>query len=466
MQRVIYCLLIILLISLSLPSATQAAIVITNVSVSNIVNKSAMLRWRTANEWTRGIVYYGLQADNLDKNAIYSAYQEDHETALIGLEVDKTYYYLILATNQSNQSTQSFIQSFSTTGMKSTIKPSFNIVELVQAVYDVALVRWETDSETRATVQYGKNQDSLNLTAGYGAYEKTHFLSIGSLEPDRYYLRIEAEDRDGNKEYSKLIVFNAYNAPNPKPDLQITNVEPQNYDPQLIFTDRAVIKWQTNYAAKGTIYYGTAPDRLDKSINTASYYPQTAQRVIITDLLPQTTYYYKIKAHTSFYSKEAETKVMSFSTSKEAAAPVTTTLDSDGDTLSDEFELQIGTNPFKSDTDGDGFPDGIEVRNGYNPNGPGKVKGNVYKYGQMRLPLALEQKLAIELKQELQKSIGQLKIASKDWSNFVNAYVYGSYPVKVLAKAAVKYQKQIISPTQSWNDWQKSSTYLNYIDKK
>ena len=41
--------------------------------------------------------------------------------------------------------------------------------------------------------------------------------------------------------------------------------------------------------------------------------------------------------------------------------------DSDGDGLTDQEEVGIGTDPFNSDTDNDGMPDGWEVRFGLNP---------------------------------------------------------------------------------------------------
>jgi hypothetical protein len=48
--------------------------------------------------------------------------------------------------------------------------------------------------------------------------------------------------------------------------------------------------------------------------------------------------------------------------------------DTDGDGLTDYQEVCIyGTNPLKADTDGDSYLDGAEVKNGYNPNGPGKL---------------------------------------------------------------------------------------------
>jgi hypothetical protein len=42
-------------------------------------------------------------------------------------------------------------------------------------------------------------------------------------------------------------------------------------------------------------------------------------------------------------------------------------IDTDGDGLSDDWELKFHTNPSNPDTDGDGFKDGQEVDWGYNP---------------------------------------------------------------------------------------------------
>jgi gliding motility-associated-like protein len=46
------------------------------------------------------------------------------------------------------------------------------------------------------------------------------------------------------------------------------------------------------------------------------------------------------------------------------------TIDSDGDGLTDQEEINIGTDPTNPDTDGDGIPDGQEVANGSNPLDP------------------------------------------------------------------------------------------------
>jgi hypothetical protein len=80
----------------------------------------------------------------------------------------------------------------------------------------------------------------------------------------------------------------------------------------------------------------------------------------------------------------------------EIPEPIASPVDTDKDGLTDQEEIQLGTNinsvdsdrdglfdreevkvyktnPLEQDTDGDTYLDGAEVRGGYNPNGPGKL---------------------------------------------------------------------------------------------
>lgn len=48
-------------------------------------------------------------------------------------------------------------------------------------------------------------------------------------------------------------------------------------------------------------------------------------------------------------------------------------IDSDGDTISDQIELTVyGTNPNQKDTDCDGYDDNVEIASGYSPHSAGK----------------------------------------------------------------------------------------------
>lgn len=58
-------------------------------------------------------------------------------------------------------------------------------------------------------------------------------------------------------------------------------------------------------------------------------------------------------------------------------------VDSDGDGLSDAQEILIGTDPFNPDTDGDGFSDGVEVASGSDPLDPNCTPLNCKPSGQV-----------------------------------------------------------------------------------
>ena len=53
--------------------------------------------------------------------------------------------------------------------------------------------------------------------------------------------------------------------------------------------------------------------------------------------------------------------------------PLTSTLDSDGDGLTDIEEILFQTNSSLPDTDNDGYIDGLELAKGYNPTGEGTL---------------------------------------------------------------------------------------------
>ena len=73
-------------------------------------------------------------------------------------------------------------------------------------------------------------------------------------------------------------------------------------------------------------------------------------------LAQNTTYYYTVFARSSDNTCSAGVSVSA-----------TTDLDSDGDGITDEAEIEMGTDPYDSDTDDDGISDGDEVAQGTDP---------------------------------------------------------------------------------------------------
>jgi YD repeat-containing protein len=78
-----------------------------------------------------------------------------------------------------------------------------------------------------------------------------------------------------------------------------------------------------------------------------------------------------------------------------AGASGDSSLDSDGDGLTDAQELLIGTDPFNPDTDGDGYPDGLEVALGSDPLDPHSVP-DIRPPAVIIFPLDLESPARVE----------------------------------------------------------------------
>lgn len=108
--------------------------------------------------------------------------------------------------------------------------------------------------------------------------------------------------------------------------------------------------------------------------------------------------------------------------------------DSDGDGLSDEFEVLIGTDLSNPDSDGDGFLDGAEYQLGYDPLNPGAADKIVYSDARKAKPKKTEI-YYVERVTTVTLPTGQLgiKIEGKGLPNsFVTIYIYS--PIIMVTK--------------------------------
>lgn len=109
--------------------------------------------------------------------------------------------------------------------------------------------------------------------------------------------------------------------------------------------------------------------------------------------------------------------------------------DSDGDGLSDEGEIKVGTNPFNPDSDGDGFLDRTELETGYNPLKAGPADKIIYQDPRKVLPKKAEI-YRVEKVEKVILATGEmgLKFTGKALPNsFVTIYIF-SHPIVVVVK--------------------------------
>ncbi|HRY36861.1 MAG TPA: L,D-transpeptidase [Candidatus Magasanikbacteria bacterium] len=126
-------------------------------------------------------------------------------------------------------------------------------------------------------------------------------------------------------------------------------------------------------------------------------------------------------------------------------------LDTDMDGLSDELELQLGTDIQNKDSDNDGYDDGLEVENGYNP-----LKGEADK----SLPRHVE---VDKNTQQLKWFLNNVQVGKAPVSTGVVGMDTPNGEFKILRKRpTVNYQGRTYNyPNTKWNLEFKKSFYLH-----
>lgn len=90
----------------------------------------------------------------------------------------------------------------------------------------------------------------------------------------------------------------------------------------------------------------------------------------------------------------------------------------------------------------------------------------IYAYGKARVSAEEESRQAQELREKLIREFPgkSLKIDSRNWDFLVRAYVYGGYPVKAIARAAM-FGGKTVHREILWKEWRKTKEYQEYIQK-
>lgn len=472
-KNIIILTILAMLVSYTSPLLAQTYM--SNIELYDMQNGQAKLRWDTT-EATQAMVYWGEIENSLDRFHYYTEFDSQHLITIYGLQKDVTYYFKIIAINRGGARTESFVQTFSTKDMVDTVQPEFREREIIQTTRDAAVISWTTNEETKADVYYGTLLYDLNKKAGHG-FAKYHELIVEKLDYGyTYYVKIIAEDRAGNKN----ILFMDFKAAGPfamgkEAELKIYNIEPQSFDAELIDSNAATIMWRTNLAAKAKIHYGTESGKYNKHLELNDNKRGLEHEIVLADLEPNTTYYYKVEAHDSLYRKREESREMSLRTSvfsnptPQVLGTQTASeyIDSDADSLSDGYEYSIGTDPFNADSDGDGYNDGSEMKHGWDPNVAGSTLGTrlqASNYFKPKRDYAYRVEKDRELGLYVRGRLGQVSVSPTNWRILSDAYIYGGYPAEAIVQA-IRFGGKTVHPSIEWSAWQGSSQYVEYINK-
>ncbi len=442
-------LILMLLLGLILPLFVGAEVVISNIKVFNPRNGMINLSWNTT-EPSKARIYYGLNPDNLNMSMGYGVFDYIHESVLTGLVKNKNYYYKIVAESQDGRLIETFIQTFSTKNMLDTYKPTILNHKVLQNTNNAVAIEWNTDEITKSKIVYNIIDDSRKITVNQGSYTNHHVLYLYKLKPDEHYAaEITAIDKDKNIQ-TKYIVFKTSSGTQVATTVKINNIKPLQLDLNRISDTTALLSWSSNYVSLSTIYYGTKPTSLNKKI-VASATPKYDHEILLTNLLPNTTYYYKIVVEKGLYNKRAEATGHSFMTLPKQKA-VTAKPQVAGDKIYSSA----------MDSDYDGYSDQEEVDHKYNPYGYGRTISEVLL--RLNNPGSLESKQSAYLKNWLKNNLGAYSIGARDWAVLVNAYTYSGYSEQAI-KQSIRFGGKTVHPSIPFAKWQYTSDYITYINR-
>ena len=286
---------------------------ISDIQTFEVTGNSAKISWKT-NRLADGLVEFG-------KNTNYTNYIKQagpstqyHEVTLGGLKQQTKYYLRIKSIDAYGQEIISFGHSFKTGKTIDDTPPVISNVRLQYVTDTTAVISWQTNEYATTLVYYSYQSDK----AGYkwskkGSSGTDHVVIIKSLKPMTYYkFEVRSQDKSKNWAYGGNGKFSTTEKSNAEATkLKILNLKPIAPGDTPITHDTAIIEWQVNKLATGTVSYGTS-ERYKKKMSASGY--DTNFKLQLRDLQPSTTYHYQVSSK-DIFGKSAVSNDMTFVTS-------------------------------------------------------------------------------------------------------------------------------------------------------
>lgn len=318
MKKIITTTIIILL--LVFPYIANASslfiepLIIKNVSVETFDNK-AIIEWDTNREASARI-HFGKTEDY--GRFIASGLKKDvnHKLTLPELEPETVYHFKIISVDAYVMVATTNDLTFKTEKDDDTTAPIITNVQTPYITGTTATITWQTNKKANSKVFFGHTVD-YNKSAGSGHLVTEHQVTLRGLNPASFYhFTVEsASKRWGTAaRYHDLTFRTTLSKAAENLEFKITNIEPIDSNSPAIVSKSATISWKTNKLASGRVNYGTS-HRFRKRIDQPK--PDSFEhKIILTDLEPQTAYYFKI-ASKDIFGKYIETREHSFTTKPE-----------------------------------------------------------------------------------------------------------------------------------------------------
>ncbi len=171
-----------------------------------------------------------------------------------------------------------------------------------------AVITWSTNRPTETRVFYGTDANNLNLIAEFPSHTPgtAHRVDISNLHPNTtYYFQVDLGQPGTVSPNQPMLSFRTVGpgaqAVHQQQPTQVSGAAESapvgariTQGPSIQYADdhSAVVSWSTNESAPTIVYYGTDPQNLGHTAESAG--GTTFHRIHLSGLAPDTTYYFLV----------------------------------------------------------------------------------------------------------------------------------------------------------------------------
>jgi hypothetical protein len=172
----------------------ETAPVISNLTVKNITNQSAIISWKT-DDLSNYTIKYGTSL-SLGNTISSSSFGNDFNVLLSGLIDNTTYYYNLTACNKFNYCTSTTTNNFKTLKTPDMSAPVLSGLN-VNITNQSARITFNTDDNSNVSFRWGNTTTLGNLITN-SSYSTSHIIDLNNLkEKTTYYYNITLCNSDG-----------------------------------------------------------------------------------------------------------------------------------------------------------------------------------------------------------------------------------------------------------------------------
>ena len=264
---------------------TQFPVILSGPTISAKTHDTAVIEW-TTDEPADSEIQFGTAS--LDDEETSGDNEASHKLTLSNLSAGTTYNYIVGSTDATgNGATESTQGVFTTNPDLDLVAPEITVAPAVVYKNDAsATIQWTTDEEATGEVTFGTSQD-LGFIRTLSTTDDLHEITLTNLSAETtYFYKVSSLDLSSNGPTESAILTFSTDADQDLAAPAISNVVVTAAD------SNAIVTWVTDELSDSFVEFGTDVNLLD--VNIGDTKDVIEHEITLTNLLPGTTYFYKV----------------------------------------------------------------------------------------------------------------------------------------------------------------------------